>query len=264
MTLNDVFQLQRLYTAAIALNNMAISLIERGLYSPASETLNSAASIMKDISQLSLIQASCPQGEDTRRKTFFMVRRAESYLGRSGPKPHSAILAIRVVNEDFAASAIGTKDDDLTVRDKHDIVVIRMEVGSIQDLRYRDPNVDSSLILFNLACVQLCRAFTSDLRISSHEFLKSAQRLFLFSLTVLENVIDDKEAAIQGNGETNIGYILPAVIIVLRNLTRTASILGQHEDVERFSSQADSFEEFFTEETYLSLLFAPLSGAAAA
>ena len=259
--------MEQLYTAAIALNNLAISLIERGLYSPASETLNGAAMVMKDISQLSSFRQprSFPQEDETRRTAALMVRRAESYLGLSDHKAHSTQLTIRVVNEDSAASAIvAIPDDALKDGDTKHIVVIQMEVGSIQDLRNRNPNVDSSFILYNLACVQLCRAFTCPLRSSSDELLQKAQRLFLFSLTVLENVMDDKEIEVEGNGDdTDVCYILPAVIIVLQNLARTAAMLGQQQDVERFSSQANSFEQFFIEEVYLSVLFAPLSAAAA-
>jgi hypothetical protein len=258
-------KLQRLYTAAIALNNLAISFIERGLYSPASETLNSAAMLMKDISTLSLAQAACSHDDGTRQKISDMVRRAESYLGLTGIKPHFSGITLRVVNEDSAVSTVGAiQNKDLTLWETRSIVVLRMEVGSIQDLRYRDPNVDSSFILYNLGCAQLCRAFSLETKSLSHALVNNAQRLFLFSLTVLENVVEDMEAGGDGNDESDMCYILPAVILVLRSLTKTASMLGQHENVELFGSQADSFEEFFTEQTYLSLLFAPLSAAAAA
>lgn len=255
-------KLQQLYTATIALNNMAVSLIERGLYLPATEALNNAAVIMKDISQLSLGQLSCPQDEASRRNTSDMLRRAEIHLLRMGQKLYPAKFNIRVVNEDSAASAVKAMQDtsSLTRWDKKSIVLIRMEVCSIQDLRYRDPNFDSGLILYNLGCVQLCQALTCDP--SSLQLLKNAQRLFLFSLTILENVIDDKEA--KDEEDDDVSYILAAIIIVLQNLTRTASMLGQQEDVERYSSQAVSFEEFLTETIFLSALFPLLSSAAAA
>ncbi|GAX13986.1 hypothetical protein FisN_5Lh099 [Fistulifera solaris] len=257
--------LQRLYTAAIALNNMAISFMERGLYAPASETLNSAAMLMKDISTLSLAQAACSQDDGTRQKIADMVRRAESYLGLSGIKPHFSGITLRVVNEDSAVSAVGaTQSKNLTLWETRPIVVIRMEAGSIQDLRHRNPNVDSSFILYNLGCGQLCRACSLETKRLSHALVNNAQRLFLFSLTVLENVIADMEAGGIGNDESDMCYIVPAVILVLRSLTKTAFMLGQYENVKLFGSQADSFEEFFVEQTYLSLLFAPLSAAAAA
>lgn len=260
--------LQRSYIAAIALNNMGVSLMERKCHAQATETFRSAVSIMRAVSSVfhdEPTDSSRPL--HTSEELDRMLRQARRSLFNSCGSTHS--------QEDQANLCVLTENESATVVNEHlrqrrdsfafeetPSYFIRIESTrlSIRDCGSNDPVLEAAIVLHNFGASHKFMARTRTDAETARECYHGAFVLCSFAYTVLRDPGNHEDFQ---DTEEFLSYYLPVSIIVLRSLVSLATMLGLDEDALAYNSEMTHRQDHFLS---LALVFSQsrFTGAAAA
>ena len=165
--------------AAIALNNIGVSLLERSCYVQALEVLRDAVSTMQG--SLNETESCAARWPD--HQVYEKLRRGMHYL--ACPEQHQTCLYLEIVNSD----ALSTKACCTMSRDPslQEAFAIRIEKCD-HDSNGQYPAMETAIMLHNLGLSYLCLASASR---SAHVGpLKGAMTLFAASYKILQNQKD--------------------------------------------------------------------------
>jgi hypothetical protein len=237
--------LQRAYTAAIALNNVGVSLLERGSYLQATEAFQDAMNVMKEIS------ATCAEQGSRKRPLAFSTLDAKlhkaSYNLATCVKDDSRMNFCVLTEEDSPAVITKALQDKNTFFYSATTFLIRIE-KSMRDGEISEVDIESSIILHNFGNVYKCLATTATTASSAKELCEGALKLFEFSFSLLQNHDED---------------YLPISILILRSLASFALTLGKEREAESYYLHMLELEDCFLQMDYM-LVESSESAAAAA
>jgi hypothetical protein len=241
--------LQRTFTAAIALNNTGVSLLERGSYPEAKEAFKNAISVMQEISA-----SREKQDEASRNRPFSSsaldakLHKAYYNLANCAAVKDDSKMKFCVFTEEESAAVIGAavQDEDMFY-DSSTTFLIRIEKSTL-DCENAGVDLESSIILHNYGKVYKCLATTATTSACARELCEGAFKLFQLSYALLAR---DEQGS------------LPISILILRSLTSFASTLGMEREAEAYCSHMLDLQDSFLEFEYLLFESSPIAAAAA-
>jgi tetratricopeptide (TPR) repeat protein len=241
--------LQRAYTVAIALNNMGVSLLERGSYHQAMETFQDAISVMEEIS------ASFSEQEMSRKRALNFstldakLRKATYNLAKCDAVKDNSDMNFCVLTEDESPAVVAAAlQDESMFFDSSTTFLIRIE-KSIRDCEISEVDFESSIILYNFGNVYNSLATTAPSTACANELCEGAFNMFELSYELLQN----------SNEES-----LPVSILILRSLAAFAlTTLGIACEAEAYYSYMLDRVDSFLEIAYLLVDSSEIAAAAA-
>jgi hypothetical protein len=178
---NSSSVLSSTYRAAVSLNNLAVTLLERQCYHQAMETFKDAVSALKASTMPSTTSASAVT------KGF---RRIYS------PKPQRLIsMHLEVLSSEnmSSAAALSLNEGPSSSR----AYLVRLDQVDIDDMMERGPDIESACILHNFAVAYLCMSQVTANDCRGLKFRNAALKLFSASQSLLESrchsSIDDED-----------------------------------------------------------------------
>jgi hypothetical protein len=201
--------LQREHTVAIALNNVGVSLLERGSYHESMEAFRDAVSVMNEISATSHQQKISRKRPISSSALDAKLRKANYSLSVCDPVQDSN-MTFCVLTEEESESVIGVAlQDETTFFDYTTTFLIRIEKSM---LNCENTNVDlqSSIMLQNFGSVFKCLAFTAPSAACAKQYCKDSFKLFQLSYSLLKRDIEGS---------------LPVSILILRSLFSSLQFL---------------------------------------
>jgi tetratricopeptide (TPR) repeat protein len=241
--------LQRAYTVAIALNNMGVSLLERGSYDQAMETFQDAISVMTEIT------ASSTEQEMPRKRPLGFstldakLRKATYNLANCDTAKHDSKMNFCVLTGDESPAVVAAAlQNENMFFDSSTTFLIRIE-KSIHDCLISAVDFDVSLILHNFGNAYNCLATTATTAACAKELCEGALKMFEVSYALFQN---SKEES------------LPVAIIILRSLAAFASTLGMGREAEAYYAYMLELTDSFFAMDYLLTESTEISAAAAA
>jgi tetratricopeptide (TPR) repeat protein len=241
--------LQRAYTVAIALNNMGVSLLERGAYHQAMETFQGAISVMEEIA------ASCAEQEMSRKRPLNFstldakLLRATYNLANCDAVKNDSKMRFCVLTEDeIPAVVVAALQDETMFFDSSTTFLFRIE-KLIRASEISEVDFECSIIWHNFGNVYNCLATTATTTAFANELCKSALHMFELSYARIY----------QNSNEES----LPVSIIILRSLTAFSSTLGMTSEAEAYYSYMLDLQDYFLEIDYLLADSSVIAAAAA-
>jgi hypothetical protein len=221
--------LQRLraYTVAIMLNNMGIYLLEHGCYSEAMAEFQDAISVMREISTTTqqIVTGELPLFSTLDEK---LLKANYNFAHCDASKDTD--MQFCVLTEGESAPVIWEAlQDENTFFNSSTTFLIRIE-KSIRDCKSEDVKLDSSIILHNYGSLCQCLTNTATTAAVCAEKSYQALRLFELSYSLLQR---DEECA------------LPILILILRGLVNTTSMLGMKRESDAYYSYILDAQGYF-------------------
>lgn len=239
---------QKAYTVAVALNNMGVTLMERGCYQHAMGALADAISIMKEIS----VASQDPQAVTCQRSLHSYaafeskLSKARSNIFSSQPldaKIASAANNFCVVTEEGCGTIIAPallRGQIFTTRVTF-LIRIELEGKSIQECECREPHLESACILQNFANAHASMSTVCTDPAQARLGLENAFKLFELAYSVLQNEESEPDTV------TTIAQVLPIMIMVLRSLVLLSSALRRDTEEEGYHADIINMGEVFLE-----------------
>jgi hypothetical protein len=205
------------HRAAIALNNMGVSLLERRAYRQGIETLKDAIFVMKRVLRPPSIS---PQGlGKTPNSTSYaevMVHRASKRM--ANPQPISSAISIDVVSQ--CASFSRRSYPSGSVLRGGSFSPLRIEATDLVSLEDRDPDLESSIMLYNFGLAHLCMA---KLAKTPTKLQEGALKLFTMAYSLFAPLCDQA-----GHGIREDIVLLAAAN--LNNMVALLTQMGKHSE----------------------------------
>jgi len=205
------------YRAAVALNNMATSMIEHGCYQQAVDTMKDAAVAMQTL--------AAPEEEKSewqRQQPREMIKRMldNAQYCKANPAVANHYVQVRVVSHDVAF-----RQAHLYLEKCHLVhCMIRIEAQELF-LDEQDLHLPSAIILYNLALACFCQA-KNDLTLEQAVKHQSNAITFLrYSLLLLKRRLET-ERVITLNLSSEVGV----AVMVLQELVISLVVTGQMDD----------------------------------
>jgi hypothetical protein len=239
--------LQRAYTAAIALNNVGVSLLERGSCLQAREAFLDAMNVMKEISII------CAEQVSGKRPLAFStldakLHKASCNLANCVAVKDDLRMNFCVLTEEESPAVIAAAlQDENMFFNSSTTFLIRIE-KSMRDGEISDVDIESSIILHNFGNVYKCLATTATTASCAKELCEGALKLFEFSFSLLRK---------------HDGDYLPVSILILRSLASFASGLGMEYEAESHYSHMLELEDYFLQTDYMFVESSESAAAAA-
>ncbi len=238
------FHLDEAYAAAVALNNIGVSLVQRHSFRPAIAAFNDALAIMRDISRYAVEESGKslhPRALGSISTTGEKLRRARqdlaSSIGSSVGKPGGEI-DFCLLTENEAATVVVEALKSQSVFTKNTCFLIRIESYDADELVELD--LESSVILQNYGNVYKCLALLSEPN-KARQHSENAFKLFNLAFSLLRGQCEDDM------DEDVPSKYLPISILILRSLVAFAAILELNEQAKVFDSQMSDFRDLFLE-----------------
>jgi hypothetical protein len=247
---------------AIALNNMGVSLLERGCYDLARETFQDAVCVMKEVFASSSRQQEEPGKRPLSASTLDdKLQKASCNLSHTSSfeAAHNSKIDLCVLTEEESATVIGAAlcQELLSASSLTTTFLVRME-GKLDQGCASHLDISSSIILYNYGNAYKCLATTAETAACAKQFCQGAFQLFQLSHSLLE------KTNLQDDDEGDLELFVPIMsILILQNLVSFALILGMECEAQTYYSQLLHQQEYLKEVMDL-LLVASIQIAAAA
>jgi hypothetical protein len=217
---------EQLYSAAMALNNMGVSLLERSCHDEAMEAFGDALSLIQEISVSPSSERKIPPSEVEAK-----IDKASHILARCLHNDKDDSRArFCIISQEDSTSAIRSylqKNDALC---SSEICLIRVELMATSLPNGEDyyPGLETSIILYNCGNAHMWLASTLD---PTYERAARAFKLFQLSASILETLslhthVQDSDALMAEH--------LPITILVLRRLVVVTSMLCMTSDSQDY------------------------------
>jgi hypothetical protein len=209
--------LSRERRAAIALNNMGVSLLERRAYRQGMETLKDA--IFVTMQRVISSQGLC----ETPNSTSYAeakVHRASKRM--ANPQPISSAISIDVVSQSATFSHRSYPSDSVLHEGSSSIrgSPLRIEATDLVSLEDRDSDLESSIMLYNFGLAKLCMAKLVKTPIKLQE---GALKLFKMAYSLFAPRCDQ-----EGRGIREDTVILAAATSTLDNIVALLTQMGRY------------------------------------
>jgi hypothetical protein len=224
------------HRAAIALNNMGVSLLERRAYCEGMETLKDAIFVMKRVLRpLTISPQDLGKMPNSTSDAEAKVERASKRV--ANPHPTPSTMSIDVVSR---CATFSHRSDSGSV----------LQGGSSSPLRYplrieatdlvslgeasRDADLESSIMLYNFGLAHLCMA---KLAKKPTKLQEGALTLFNMAYSVLAPLCDQ-----EGHGRREDMVLLAA--IALNNIVALLTQMGMHSEANELARLGRAIHEF--------------------
>jgi hypothetical protein len=229
-------RLIRDHRAAIALNNMGVSLLERRAYREGMETLKDAIFIMKRVLRpLPISFQELSKTPESTSDADAKVERASKRMANLRPIPSA--VSIDVVSRcatfshrsDSGSVLHGSSSSSLRY-------FLRIEATDFVSLgeEGRDSDLESSIMLYNFGLAHLCMAKLAKMPIKLQE---GALTLFNMAYSVLAPLCDQ-----EGHGKREDMVLLAA--IALNNIVALLTQMGMHSEANELARLGSAIHEF--------------------
>jgi hypothetical protein len=209
--------------AAIALNNMGVSLLDQRAYRQGMETLKDAIFVMKRVFRPQSRNSSLDATSDSTSSTDIKIHRAVQRM--ANPQPISFTMITDVLSHDVASPHSSPLGSILRESSSSSFTIpIRIEATDIDCPEDRDPDLESALMLYNFGLAHLCMA---KLAKSPMKLREGALKLFNMAYSIISNknsLSGLSESEIRRFSETR----LLLAIAVLNNVVRLLTQMGKH------------------------------------
>jgi hypothetical protein len=209
--------LSRDHRAAIALNNMGVSLLERRAYRQGMETLKDAIFVMKLVLRPPTISSQglykTPKSTSCAKAK---VHRASKRM--ANPQPVSSAISIDVVSQSATFSHRSCQSG--SVLHGGSSSPLRIEATDLVSLEERDSDLESSIMLYNFGLAHLCMAKLSKTPMKLQEV---ALKLFKMAYCILASLYDQEE---HGSRED----IVLLAAVTLNNIVTLLSQMGKQSE----------------------------------
>jgi len=217
----------REHRAAIALNNMGVSLLERRAYRQGMETLKDAIFVMKRVihpqSKTPDFATNTPSTNSTEAK----VNRANKRM--ANPQPVPSAFSCDVISHEAISSHHQPMDSVLRKgAASPSTFPIRIEAGNIDCPEDRNPDLESAIMLHNFGVAHLCM---SKLAKSPLKFQEGALALFNMAYSIISNrntIAQLSDSDMRSVSETR----LLLAVVVLNNVVRVLRATGNHSEAD--------------------------------
>jgi hypothetical protein len=209
------------HRAAVALNNMGVFLLERRAYRQGMETLKDAIFVMKRVFRpRSTSEESTCSAE---AKVHRAVRRM------ANPQPVPSAVAIDVISHGGATSHPSSLASILRGSSSAAFTFpIRIEATDLDSPEDRDPDLESSIMLYNFALGHLCMAKVAK---SPTKLQEGALKLFNMAYSIISNqngLSRLSEGEMRRIRETR----LLLSVVVMSNVVRVFSEMGRNTEAD--------------------------------
>jgi hypothetical protein len=238
--MNSKMNEQRLirdHRAAIALNNMGVSLLERRAYREGMETLKDAIFIMKRVLRpLPISSQGINKTPKSTNDADAKVERASKRMANLHPTP--SVVSIDVISR---CSTFSHRSDSGSVLHHGSSssplrYPLRIEATDFVSLgeEGRDSDLESSIMLYNFGLAHLCMAKLAKTPI---KLLEGALALFNMAYFVLAPLCDQ-----EGHGTREDMILLAA--IALNNNVALLTQMGKHSEANELARLESAVHEF--------------------
>lgn len=264
---------QRFYTTAMALNNMAVSLLERHAYTEALEIFNDAVSIVKEV--FSTSASLSQQQEEDHRQTLELLdaklHKGAFYLAQCDQRTIETTTHHRsssdntavhfcVFSEEECETVIGAalKDRFNAASERRTAFLIRVELNgkSLDDCTQKNPDFESSILLHNFATAYTCLACTESCTDLARKYCQSAYQLYTLTYSLLQSRSQQDKESNDQNEDDDDSVLeqqqdLSVSILALKNLINLAEVLGFQQDRGVFQTHLEDLGDLFLEVAFL-------------
>jgi tetratricopeptide (TPR) repeat protein len=227
------------YTAAMALNNMGVSLVERGRHSEAIDALKEATVLLRQLAQDEIRLSSSANIYKTLGNAYYNIYRCQTDI-------QSSIVSqgLCVITEEEIAAVIRKSLSETT--DTSIIFLIRMELAprSTPNGSNHVADMESSIILYNTSNAFLCMGAAADTTARAIKCARRAFKLYQLSYAILENMTGYTCPTISNE---SVAALIPFSILVLQMLVSVASMLGMTSDAEYYDCKKTNLRTVFAE-----------------
>jgi hypothetical protein len=213
------------YRAAIALNNMAISMLERSCYNQAFATLQDAVSAVK------LAVKPHRDCNDQQRVTKILE---DANCRASRPDVSSRAIALTVVSHDAGPSSTDSPPQKLSTSATS---VIRIETDDVDLLESEDYELTTAILLYNLGCAYLCLAHISDNSSLARKQQGAGMKLLKVSRSLLARQYNSCEDPFL------MCYVVCLNILLLQTLVQASQSSRQLKEVNAYASALACFQK---------------------
>jgi hypothetical protein len=210
--------------AAIALNNMGVSLLEQRAYRQGMETLKDAIFVMKRVFRPQSRNSSLGASSDSMSSIDLKIHRAVQRMANPQPVPFAMITD--VISHSVASSHSSPLGSILREQSSFSsfTIPIRIEAADIDCPEDRDPDLESAIMLYNFGLAHLCMA---KLVKSPMKLREGALKLFNMAYSIISN-----KNALSGLSESEMRRFsetrLLLAVAVLNNVVRVLTEMGKH------------------------------------
>jgi len=218
--------LESMYTAAMALNNIGISLLQRGADDEAVQAMSFAVVLIRDISKVS---SSEPAGLSTTRLDEILKKTNQSLAmcqqSNDSPSTESMRDGFQVITHEdiFRFAKDGLEASPEGNRTISSLIRVELDATSITDMTTYYPGIESSIVLQNLGKAYMKMALEDAAIESALEKRRCACGLFKLSYSILETLYS---GPCPQNHDHLLPQFLPLMIINVQSLIFTMSVLG--------------------------------------
>ena len=247
--------LNQAYAAAIALNNIGVSLLERHCFTDAAAILRDAATVMKGVSETIQEQTSAFTPLNSRSEGVLpspenlsnMIRNANSKSINSRGIA-GAQVNIFVISEEESAYVASANMGDQTSFPMDITFLIKLEMRrcSLRDCETCDPVLEASVIMHNFGAAHRFMALnprTTAQEVSSTEQIDDCYRAAYLLCDLAFSLMQEPSVRrrLQEN-ENYCSHCLPVSILVLRSLISLSVLLGLPAEAELLYSELLSLQ----------------------
>jgi hypothetical protein len=214
--------LSRDHRAAIALNNMGVSLLERRAYRQGMETLKDAIFVMKRVLRPPSIssQGLCQTSNSTSYAEEKMHRASKRM---ANPQPISSAIIVDVVSRSATFSHRSCSSDSVLHGGSSSSTLsspLRIEATDLISLEDRDADLESSIMLYNFGLAHLCMAKLVKAPIKLQE---GALKLFYMAYSLFAPRCDQ-----EGRGIREDAVLLATANSTLDNIVALLTEMGRY------------------------------------
>jgi hypothetical protein len=213
--------------AAIALNNMGVSLLERRAYRQGMETLKDAIFVMKRVFRPQSRNSTLGATSDSTCSTDIKIHRAVQRM--ANPQPVPSAMIIDVLSHGVASSHSSPLGSILRESYSSSFTIpIRIEATDIESPEDIDPDLESAIMLYNFGLAHICMA---KLAKSPMKLREGALKLFNMAYSIISN-----KNSLSGLSESEMRRLsetrLLLALAVLNNVVRVLTEMGKHTEAD--------------------------------
>jgi tetratricopeptide (TPR) repeat protein len=252
----------REHRAAIALNNMGVSLLEQRAYRQGMETLKDAIFVMKHVFRPQSRNAGLGATSYSTGRTDVKINRAVQRM--TNPQPVPSTVIIDVISHGVASSQSSPLGSILRASSSF-AVPIRIEATDLDCPEDRDPELESAIMLYNFGLAHLCMA---KLAKSPNELREGALKLFNMAYSIISNKIISNKNTLSRLSASELQIIsetrLLLAFAVLNNVARVLTEMGNHTEANTSYRRLARLGTAINELDYPGSLGCQIAAAAAA
>jgi hypothetical protein len=239
--------LSRDHRAAIALNNMGVSLLERRAYRQGLETLKDAIFVMKRVLRPASIssQGLCKTPNSTSYAEA-KVHRASKRM--ANPQPISSAISIDVLSQCATFSHRSCPSDSVLHAGGPSSPLsspLRIEATDLISLEDRDSDLESSIMLYNFGLAHLCMAKLVKTPIKLQE---GALKLFNMAYCILAPRCDQEGHGIREDIVLLAATTLNIIVALLTQMGKYSEANESDHELARLGRAIQEFQCYHLED----------------